>query len=80
METDTTIEWNETLLKMARPDIYRINAFRILGLPVNSSPKEVSSHIRNLDLIEKYGDMEQHESSFLTPSTAQDRDARREAQ
>jgi hypothetical protein len=80
METDSTIEWDETLLKMARPDIYRINAFRILGLPVNASPKEVSSHIRNLDLIEKYGDVEQHESSFLTPSTVQDRDARREAQ
>jgi len=80
METDTTIEWNETLLKMARPDIYRINAFRILGLPVSASSKESSSHIRNLDLIEKFGDMEQHESSFLMPSIAQDRDARREAQ
>ena len=80
METDSTAEWNETLTKMARPNIYRTNAFRILGLPVNASPKEVSSHIRNLDLIEKYGDMEQHESNFLTPSAAWDRDARHEAQ
>jgi len=80
METDTTSEWNETLLKMARPDIYRVNAFRMLGLPVNASPKEVSSHIRRLDLTERYGDIEHHKSSFLTPSTAQDRDARREAQ
>lgn len=80
MEINSAVEWNETLLKMARPDIYRVNAFRMLGLPVNASPKEVSSHIRNLDLIEKYGDIEQHEGSFLTPSTARDRDARREAQ
>jgi len=80
METDTTSQWNETLLKMARPDIYRVNAFRMLGLPVNASPKEVSSHIRKLDLTERYGDIEHHKSSFLAPGSAGDREARREAQ
>ena len=80
METGSPVEWNETLLKMARPDIYRINAFRIWGLRVTASPKELSSHIRKLELMEKYGDMRQHDSTFLTLSTAHDRDARREAQ
>ncbi len=74
------MEWNETLLKMARPDICRINAFRILGIPVTTSPKETSSRIRKLDLMEKYGDAEQHGSSFLPLSVARDRDARHEAQ
>lgn len=80
METRNPVEWNETLLKMARPDIYRINAFRIWGLPVTASPKELSSHIRRLELMEKYGDMRQLDSSFLALNTAYDKDARREAQ
>jgi len=80
MEPGSPIEWNETLLKMARPDIYRVNAFRVLGLPVTASPKEVSSHIRRLELTEKYGNSEQIDNSFLTLNTAHDRDARREAQ
>ena len=80
MEPGNPMEWNETLLKMARPDIYHVNAFRVLGLPVTASPKELSSHIRRLELTEKYGNREQIDNSFLTLNTAHDRDARREAQ
>ena len=79
-ETGDWVQWDETLRKMARPDIYRINAFRILGLPVSASPREVSSHVRDLDLMEKYGGIEHHEGGFLAPEAARDRDARREAQ
>jgi len=80
MEPGNPMEWNETLLKMARPDIYRVNAFRVLGLPVTASPKELSAHIRRLELTEKYGSREQIDDSFLTLNIAHDRDARREAQ
>ena len=80
METGSPMEWNETLLKMARPDIYRINAFRILGLTVTASPKELSSHIRKIELMEKYGDMRQHDNTFLILGIAHDRDTRQEAQ
>lgn len=80
LETGSPVEWNETLLKMARFDIYRVNAFRILGLPVTASPKEISSGIRKLDLREKYGDVEEHDIGFLPLIVAHDRDARREAQ
>jgi len=80
MEAGNPVQWNETLLKMARPDIYRINAFRILGLPVTASPKELSSHIRRLELTEKYGNTGQLNNSFLALNTTHDRDARREAQ
>jgi len=59
------MEWNETLIKMARPDIYRINAFRILDIPVVASPKEISSRIRKSELVEKYGNAEQRDSTFL---------------
>ena len=79
LETGSPVGWNETLLKMARPDIYRVNAFRILDLPVTASPKEISSRMRELDLMEKYGDVEQHDSSFFPLSAAHDSDARSEA-
>ena len=80
METDKRAEWDDTLTKTARPDIYRINAFRVLGLPVTASPKEISSRIRSLDLMERYGDGEQANGSFLPLDAAHDRDARRQAQ
>ena len=80
METGSFMGWNETLLKMTRPDIYRVNAFRILNIPVTASPKEISSRIRRLDLMEKYGNVEQHYSIFLPLSGARDSDARHQAQ
>ena len=80
MDTDKWAGWDETLLKMARPDIYRINAFRILGIPVTASPKEISSRMRSLDLVERYGDGEHGDSSFLSLGAGNDRDARRQAQ
>lgn len=80
LETGSSVKWNETLLKMARPDIYRINAFRILSVPVTASQKEISARTRQIDLMGKYGDVEQHSSGFLSLIPAHDSDARREAQ
>ena len=40
------IEWNGTLDRMARYDIYRINSFRILSLPITASHKDISSRTR----------------------------------
>lgn len=80
LETGKSIKWNETLLKMARLDIYRINAFRILNLPVNASSKEISTRTRQLDLIEKYGVVEQDNNGALPLSSTYDSNSRREAQ
>ncbi len=80
LETGKPIKWNETLLKMAQPDIYRINAFRILKLPVTASPKEISTRTRQLDLIEKYGVVEQQNSGAFPLSSTYDSDSRHEAQ
>jgi len=73
------MEWSETLLKMARPDIYRINAFRILNTSVTASLKEIHARIRNLDLMEKYANVESKDGSFLPVSIARDHGARHEA-
>jgi hypothetical protein len=64
---------------MARPDIYRINSFRVLETPVTASSREISSQMRKLDLMEKLGDNSQMERGFLPLTPSPDGDARREA-
>lgn len=78
-ETSIRDRGSETLLKMARPDIYRINAFRVLGIPVTTSPRLVSSQMRKLDLMEKLGDTGQMERGVLPLTPSPEGDARREA-
>jgi len=70
---------SEILLKMARPDIYRINAFRMIEIPVTSSPRVISSQMRKLDLMEKLGVTCQMERGFLPLTPAPDSEGRREA-
>ena len=70
---------NEILLNMARPDIYRINAFRILGLPTTASRKESHSHLRKLELAEKFGNSVQIERGILPLTPPPDADARQAA-
>lgn len=69
----------DILLKMVRPDIYRINGFRVLELPVNASPREISSQLRKLDLMEKFGDISQREGGILALTPLPDGNARRAA-
>ena len=70
---------SEVLLKMTRPDIYRINAFRILEIPITTSPRLASSQMRKLDLMEKLGDTGQMERGVLPLTPSPEGDARREA-
>ncbi len=56
----------EILLKAATPDIYRKNAFRISGLPVSAGTKEITSQIRKIQMLEKYGNKSiKRESPFI---------------
>jgi hypothetical protein len=77
--TDTAGSGSAMLLAMARPDIYRINAFRALELPVTASPRTVSSQMQKLDLLERLGDNGHKGRSLLSLTPAPDSDARREA-
>ena len=70
---------DEILLNMARPDIYRINAFRILGLPATASRKESHSHLRRLEIAEKFGNTIQIERGILSLTPPPDTDARQAA-
>jgi hypothetical protein len=45
----------EILLQAATPNIYRINAFRISGLNVNASTREITNQVQKNQMLEKYG-------------------------
>ncbi len=53
------------LLEYSRPDIYRINAFRISGLNVNATTREISNQVQKNQMMEKYGGKtDYHKSPF----------------
>ncbi len=55
----------DILIQAAAPDIYRINAFRISGLNVNATTREISNQIQKNQMLEKYGDkLVNHKSPF----------------
>ena len=45
----------QPLLDVATKDLFRNNAFRIIGLPVDATPREVSKHGDRIKLMEKLG-------------------------
>ncbi len=53
----------EILIRAAVPEIYRMNAFRISGLDVNSSTREITNQLRKNQMFEKYGDVSVKEDS-----------------
>ena len=44
-----------TLLEMARPELYERNPFRMLGLSVLASPRDVAKRVDELKLAEEFG-------------------------
>ena len=70
---------DELLLNMARPDIYRINAFRCLGLTTTASKKDAHSQLRKLELAEKFGNSAQIDGGILPLIPPPDADARQAA-
>jgi hypothetical protein len=72
---DSEIEENETsldeepsylpLLDTARPDLYRLNAFRLTGLPVDANQQMISRQVEKLKMMEKLGVLDQQTSGPL---------------
>jgi len=61
----------EPLLEVATPEFYRQNAFRVLGLPVNATLREIKRHRKKLEMMAKLG-IDSHDQSYgylpLVPS------------
>jgi hypothetical protein len=47
--------FRELLLESARPDLYRRNAFRVLGLPVHVTERELQKRFRRIQLRQDFG-------------------------
>ncbi len=69
---------SEVLLEAARPDLYRVNAFRIAGLPVDATARDISRQAEKLKVMEKLGGTRQANGP-LPLDPAPDSDAMREA-
>lgn len=63
----TTNSHCETLLKVATPELYRYNAFRVFGLPVTVTPQEIERRRRKLQMIAKWGIDSTDESGGCLP-------------
>lgn len=55
LEHSTSEGLLEPLLAAARPELYRANAFRILGLPVDATERSIKRQAERVQLMEKFG-------------------------
>ncbi|MFZ5517074.1 MAG: hypothetical protein ACOY90_10575 [Candidatus Zhuqueibacterota bacterium] len=53
--TNTQEEHSELLLQAGRPNVYRTNAFRISGLAVDASPREIKQQMQKIEMQRKFG-------------------------
>ena len=72
-------DW-DTLLKIATPKLYHVNAFRVLGLPINITLREIDRHRKKLEMIKKLGvDSHDQNKGSLPLATPSDDDTMRHA-
>lgn len=74
-DISTADSHSEALLKVATPALYRQNAFRVLGLPINATLREIERHRKRLEMVKKFGidSPDQNRSCFpLAPPPDQD--------
>jgi hypothetical protein len=55
LETNASEVLPEALLTAARPELYRANAFRILGLPVDATDRNIKRQAERVQLMEEFG-------------------------
>jgi hypothetical protein len=70
---------SDVLIDAARPNLYQINAFRVMSLNVDASPRDVSRQAEKLKIIEKLGNAKAQVGRILPLDTEPDADAVRQA-
>ena len=50
------MERYETLIKAVSPEMYKLNAFRVLGLPITISQREISRRVQKIEFMHKLGE------------------------
>ena len=71
---------NRAMLEIATPDLYRMNAFRVLGLPVDASSSDLAKRQTMLKMLGKLGaDASVPHHGILPLNPPADADALRQA-
>src|SRR5262245_22360126 len=62
------------LLRAAQPDLFRMNAFRVTGLPVDATAQQIARQADKLRMAEKFGNRSgsSHALAIDPPPTADD--------
>ncbi|HEY0004099.1 MAG TPA: hypothetical protein VGB17_04745 [Pyrinomonadaceae bacterium] len=71
--------WLEPLLEVAGPDLYRNNAFRIIGVPVTATDREIRRQLDKIEMTKKLGGNAPQGLGPLPLEPAPEDDAIREA-
>lgn len=69
----------QPLLDAARPDIYRQNAFRVTGLSIDATERDISRQAEKLRMMEKFSGGARQAGGFLPLNHSPDQDAVRDA-
>jgi hypothetical protein len=77
--SQTTAGDSDVLCETVRPELYRLNAFRVAGLPVDATMRDISRHTEKLKMMGKLGTGAHRADGFLSLDPAPDADAMREA-
>ena len=76
-------EWtrnkSEVLLEAARPQLFRVNGFRVLDLQVDATPREILRKVEKFEIMDKYGGGGHHKRGTLAIDPPPDANAMREA-
>ena len=57
-------EGSAILLQAARPEVFRVNAFRITGLPVDASAFDITKQAEKIQMFEKWGGGQPQRGAF----------------
>lgn len=79
MAQPTLVREFEPLIKAARPTLYQSNAFRLLGLEVDSEAFEISRRVQKIEMVQRFGGQNDHSGILplpALPSVSLLRDAR----
>jgi len=70
---------SEILMLAAQPDLYRTNAFRISGLPIDATTRDISRQVEKIKMMEKYGGIKLNASGPFPLDPPPDSEDTREA-